>query len=78
VTATPYPFSALVGQEDLVLALSLNAVSPAASAASVSGSGRTRRRVTYSPDRYTSSAAVARTTPPWKPPPGVRWPWATT
>ena len=57
--------------------ISAKAPAPTASETSMTEIGAARRRNEYSAARYTSSSAVASTTPPWKPPPGVRWPWAT-
>jgi magnesium chelatase subunit D len=56
VTATPYPFSALVGQEDLVLALSLNAVSPAVGGVLIRGEKGTAKS--------TAVRGLARLLPP--------------
>jgi magnesium chelatase subunit D len=56
VTATPYPFSAIVGQQDLVLALSLNAVSPAVGGVLVRGEKGTAKS--------TAVRGLARLLPP--------------
>ena len=56
MTATPYPFSALVGQEDLVLALSMNAVSPAVGGVLVRGEKGTAKS--------TAVRGLARLLPP--------------
>jgi magnesium chelatase subunit D len=56
VTATPYPFSALVGQDDLVLALSMNAVSPAVGGVLVRGEKGTAKS--------TAVRGLARLLPP--------------
>ncbi len=56
MTATPYPFSAIVGQQDLVLALSLNAVSPAVGGVLVRGEKGTAKS--------TAVRGLARLLPP--------------
>jgi magnesium chelatase subunit D len=56
VTAAPYPFSAVVGQQDLVLALSLNAVSPAVGGVLVRGEKGTAKS--------TAVRGLARLLPP--------------
>jgi magnesium chelatase subunit D len=56
VTAAPYPFSAIVGQQNLVLALSLNAVSPAVGGVLVRGEKGTAKS--------TAVRGLARLLPP--------------